>query len=70
MKLSLFIATHLEKILLEWDVFARTLFPASPVPPPHVLRDHAREILQEIVADLGRYQTAAQQKEKSEGQDP
>ncbi|MBC7445250.1 MAG: HAMP domain-containing histidine kinase, partial [Polaromonas sp.] len=47
-----------------------TLFPASPVPPPHVLRDHAREILQEIVADLGRYQTAAQQKEKSEGQDP
>ena len=69
MKLSHFITAHLEKILLEWDVFARTLFPVSPAPPPHVLRDHAREILQEIVADLGRYQTATQQKEKSEGQD-
>ena len=69
MKLSHFITAHLEKILHEWDLFARTLFPASAVPPQHVLRDHAREILQEIVADLGRHQTAEQQKEKSEGQD-
>ena len=68
MKLSHFITTHLENILLEWDIFARSLFPVSPPPPPHVLRDHAREILQEIVADLGRHQTAEQQKEKSEGQ--
>ena len=70
MKLSHFITTHLENILLEWDLFARTLFPASPAPPPHVLRDHAREILQEIVVDLGQYQTAEQQKEKSKGQAP
>ena len=68
MKLSHFITAHLEKILVEWDIFARSLFPTSPPPPPHVLRDHAREILQEIVADLGRHQTAEQQKEKSEGQ--
>ena len=70
MKLSHFITAHLEKILVEWDIFARSLFPASPPPPPHVLRDHAREILHEIVADLGRHQTAEQQKEKSEGQNP
>ena len=70
MKLSHFITAHLEKILVEWDIFARSLFPASPPPPPHVLRDHAREILQEIVVDLGRHQTAEQQKEKSEGQNP
>ena len=69
MKLLHFITAHLENILVEWDLFARTLFPASPTPPPYVLRDHAREILQEIVADLGRPQTAEQQKEKSEGQD-
>ena len=68
MKLSSFITTHLEKILFEWDTFARTLFPASPAPPPHLLRDHAGEILQEIVIDLDTHQTAAQQAEKSKGQ--
>ena len=68
MKLSTFITTHLEKILFEWDAFARTLFPASPAPPPHLLRDHAREILQEIVVDLDTHQTAEQQTEKSKGQ--
>ena len=69
MKLSQFISAHLENILVEWDIFARSLFPASPPPPPHVLRDHAREILLEIIADLDRPQTAIEQKKKSEGQD-
>ena len=68
MKLSTFITDHLEKILFEWDAFARTLFPASPAPPHHLLRDHAGEILQEIVIDLDTHQTAEQQTEKSKGQ--
>ncbi|WP_029526054.1 sensor histidine kinase [Polaromonas glacialis] len=68
MKLSTFITAHLEKILREWDAFARTLFPASPTPPQNLLRDHAREILQEIVVDLDTHQTAEQQTEKSKGQ--
>ena len=68
MKLSTFITTHLEKILCEWDDFAQTLFPASPTPPPHLLRDHAGEILQEIAVDLDTHQTTAQQTEKSKGQ--
>ena len=68
MKLSTFITAHLEKILSEWDAFARTLFPASPAPPPYLLRDHAGEILQEIVVDLDTHQTAEQQTEKSKGQ--
>ncbi|MDQ3060956.1 MAG: HAMP domain-containing histidine kinase [Pseudomonadota bacterium] len=68
MKLSTFITTHREKILCEWDTFARSLFPASPAPPPHILRDHAGEILQEIAIDLDTHQTAAQQAEKSKGQ--
>ncbi|MDB5930772.1 MAG: putative two-component sensor histidine kinase [Polaromonas sp.] len=68
MKLPLFITTHLEDILVEWDIFAKTLFPASPAPQPLLLRDHAKEILQELVLDIERHQTAAQQKEKSEGQ--
>lgn len=68
MKLSTFITVHLEKILFEWDAFAKTLFPASPAPPPHLLRDHAGEILQEIALDLDTHQTAEQQTEKSKGQ--
>ena len=68
MKLSSFITVDLEKILFEWDAFARTLFPVSPTPPPHLLRDHAGEILQEIAVDLDTHQTAAQQTEKSKGQ--
>jgi len=68
MKLSTFITAHLPKILSEWDLFAKTLFPAWPAPPPHLLRDHAKEILQEIVVDLETGQTAAQQAEKSRGQ--
>jgi signal transduction histidine kinase len=68
MKLSTFITAHLEKILFEWDTFAKTLFPASPATPHHILRDHAGEILQEIVVDLDTHQTAEQQTEKSKGQ--
>ena len=68
MKLSTFITTHMEEILGEWDSFARTLFPVSPAPPPHVLRDHAKEILQEITQDLEQHQTAEQQTEKAKRQ--
>lgn len=68
MKLSTFITAHLEKILLEWDAFARTLFPTSPTPPQHLLRDHAKEILQAIAIDLETHQTAKEQTEKSQGQ--
>ncbi|MDB5842762.1 MAG: putative two-component sensor histidine kinase [Polaromonas sp.] len=68
MKLSTFITAHIEKILFEWDVFAKTLFPALPAPPQNLLRDHAREILQAIVIDLDTHQTAEQQAEKSKGQ--
>ncbi|MDB5884742.1 MAG: putative two-component sensor histidine kinase [Polaromonas sp.] len=68
MKLSNFVTAHLQEILFEWDVFARTLFPASPPPPHHILRDHAGEILQAIVKDLQTHQTDAEQAEKSKGQ--
>ena len=68
MKLSAFITAHLEKILVEWDAFARTLFSASTAPPHHLLRDDAGEILQAIVVYLDTHQTTAQQAEKSKGQ--
>ena len=68
MKLSLFITAHLKEILFEWDIFAKSLFPAPITPSPLILRDHAREILLEVVSDIEKSQTAAQQKEKSERQ--
>lgn len=68
MRLSSFITKNLPKILSEWDIFAKTLFPASPAPPPHLLRDHAKEILHEIVLDIEKGQTAEQQAEKAKGQ--
>jgi signal transduction histidine kinase len=66
MKLSAFITTHIEQILSEWDVYARTLF---AVPPPHwILRDHAREILLDLTLDMETPQSASEQLEKSWGQ--
>lgn len=67
MKLSIFLTTHLETILCEWEVFAKTLFPVFPVPLTHVLRDHAEEMLLEIALDIERPQTAQQQAQKSKG---
>lgn len=68
MKLSAFITSHLKEILFEWDIFAKSLFPESLAAPPLILRDHAKEILLELTADIGKSQTPAQQKEKSEGE--
>ena len=66
MKLSSFIKTHLQQILFEWDVYARTLF---AVPPPHwILRDHAREILVDLTLEMEIPQSRAEQLEKSRGQ--
>ena len=68
MQLTTFISSHMDSILVEWDIFARSLFPATATPPQHVLRDHAREILQEIVQDMLQDQTQEQQVEKSKGE--
>ena len=66
MKLSSFIKAQLDQILVEWDLYARTLF---VVPPPHwILRDHAREILLDLTLDMEVPQSHAEQIEKSRGQ--
>ena len=66
MKLSQFIKTHLDQILHEWDVYAKTLF---EVAPSHlILRDHAKGILEDLVLDIESDQTATEQAEKSRGE--
>jgi len=68
MKLAAFITSHIEEILTEWDVFAKSIFPAEAPASPLMLRDHAREILQELTRDIETKQTAQEQTDKSKGQ--
>jgi signal transduction histidine kinase len=70
MKLSTFIQTHLEEILAEWDSFAGTFFPVATAMSTLALRDHAKQILQELALDIETEQTSKQQSEKSKGLAP
>lgn len=64
MKLAQFINDHLEEILIEWDSFAQTLRPAATEMSLLELRDHGKQILQQIARDIDRDQGDAQQSEK------
>ncbi len=70
MKLSVFIKTHLEEILEEWESFARTQLPAASGMSALALRDHAKQILQALAADIDTDQSASEQYEKSKGNAP
>ena len=65
MRLFTFIESHLEEILNEWDKFAETLFTKNK--PRYLLRDHACEMLQELMADMKTTQSAQAQVDKSKG---
>jgi signal transduction histidine kinase len=67
MRLSPFILQNLEPILAKWESFARTLLPAAQDLEQAALRDHARQILEAIAADLDAPQTLLEQSEKSLG---
>jgi signal transduction histidine kinase len=67
MRLTQFISTHREAILEAWDQFADTLQPETRAIPAKELRDHAAEMLAEIVADISTPQSAQQSVEKSHG---
>jgi signal transduction histidine kinase len=67
MRLHEFIRNHRERILAEWESFARTVSLASGTMNVAALRDHADEMLSVIAADLSTDQNAYQQSEKSKG---
>jgi len=69
MRLAQFILENLDPILDEWSDFAKGM-PASASMDSASLRDHARGILETIVADLQCAQTPAQGLEKSKGRAP
>jgi signal transduction histidine kinase len=70
MRLAEFISQEMEAILINWESFAKTLFPASSQMTPRALRDHAQQILAAIVGDLSTWQTRSEQSEKSMGRAP
>lgn len=70
MRLHDFILTNRERILVEWEAFARTCEPASITMAVGALRDHANDILLVIAADLKTYQSSLEQSEKSKGHAP
>ena len=65
MHLTNFIDTHHSEILKEWDNFAAKLFGEAKRPTHFLLRDHAAEILREIVLDMQIKESSEQQREKS-----
>ena len=67
MKLSTFIEANQEAILMEWDAFAMTLFVGDEKARRQLYRDHAREMLLELVADMDTTQSAQQGIDKSKG---
>ncbi len=66
MRLAKFILDHIEPILVEWEAFARSIWP-NRRHTSRELRDHAEAILRATAADMGRSQTPHEQAEKSKG---
>ena len=66
MRLSKFITSNLEEILIEWESFARTVLPESKFNKLE-LRDAAEQILTAIAKDMETAQTNLEQIDKSRG---
>ncbi len=64
-----FILRNLEPILRDWELFARSLFPQDD-PSKTTLRDHAKDMLLAVVADMREPQTPTEQEDKSKGLTP
>ena len=70
MRLADFIISEVDSIVVEWEAFARTCLPAAHRMSELQLRDHARQILEAIAADLRSTQTRDEQTAKSKGLAP
>jgi signal transduction histidine kinase len=69
MKLSQFITESSERIISEWEVFARSCLPAANVMDLDQRRDHVAGMLKAISKDLETPQTKREQSEKAIGND-
>jgi signal transduction histidine kinase len=62
-----FILANVEPILVEWESFARGIWPLGATADATEMRDDAEDILRATALDMQSHQTAAQQAEKSKG---
>ena len=67
MRLADFIETQPALILAEWVAFAASCAPAAVDMTKTELRDHAAQMLGDIVIDLRSYQSESQRKQKASG---
>jgi signal transduction histidine kinase len=67
MRLSAFIASQHQAILVDWVAFARQQLPAARDMDEVALLDHGRQILDKIVLDMQRPQAERERQDKSEG---
>jgi signal transduction histidine kinase len=66
MRLSDYILSNIEPILVEWEAFALSVWPDKTRDPVR-LRDHAADILRATANDMKSAQTDSQQSDKSKG---
>ena len=69
MRLSEFIKANSERIIKEWEEFAKT-FAAGAGLPRWMLRDHASAIVKFIVEDMETPQRSAEEFAKAKGEEP
>ncbi|MFN3579232.1 MAG: sensor histidine kinase [Pseudomonas sp.] len=70
MRLHKFISSNMESILKEWEDFARANQPSGGDMHVVELRDHAKEMLSNIVRDMETAQTEQERASKSQGHSP
>ena len=70
MRLSEFIRQHVDRIVDEWEQFAKTITPAAIHMDRIALRDHAKAILLAAARDMTTAQTASEQLAKAKGEGP
>lgn len=70
MTLSDFIENNIERLLSDWEEFAKTHLPAAGMLSPEQLRDGAEAILRAVAADMRTLQSDDDQIQKSRGLRP
>jgi signal transduction histidine kinase len=70
MRLSEFIVQQVDRIVDEWEKFAKTIKPAADSMNRIELRDHAKTILLAAARDMTTSQTASEQVAKAKGEGP
>lgn len=69
MRLAQFITANSQRVISEWEEFARCCLPAAKMMDIAQRRDHVAAMLKAVALDLDTPQTKREQAEKSKGND-